>query len=211
MSAPRRRSLAVLLGAALLSAAACSDSTAPDDHLTADEANELAARIGLQLFGESGGFLSFVRRSNSLGGEGSAAVPQPFNVSVETDVPCIRSGRAHLVVTLKGVLDEVAESMTADVDGTYVPNNCGILVHRKLFRISGSLSLGAHFEVAHGLPVGTHTATMKGNFTWRATDGRMGTCAIDFASSANYTTRVATVNGSFCGSTIQFTGPLTTD
>jgi hypothetical protein len=209
MHTPRRRPRALVLGAALLSAAACSDSTAPAGELTSEEANELAAQMGVHLFGESGGLMSFARRSNNLGAEGSGAVPQPFSGTVDTDIPCIRTGSANVVVTLSGVLDDVTESMTADITGTYRPNNCGILVHGKLFRISGSLALGAHFEVEHGLPVGTHTATMKGSFTWRARDGRTGPCAIDFASSANYTTDVATVNGSFCGSTIQFTGPLT--
>jgi hypothetical protein len=41
MSAARRRPLALILGAALLSAAACSDSTGPRGSATQEETSEL--------------------------------------------------------------------------------------------------------------------------------------------------------------------------
>ncbi|MFN2564085.1 MAG: hypothetical protein ABR499_03630 [Gemmatimonadaceae bacterium] len=205
MYAPRRCPLALFLGAVLLSAAACSDATAPNGDLTPEEARELAAQIGIHLS-------AAIAEGTSSASAGSAslnAIPTPFSFSADVTVRCPRGGTARLMGTISAIVDKATRSITADVTGTHRPNDCGFPVHGKTFRTTGSLSGTAHFEAENGLPVGTHTATLSGEFSWRASDGRRGTCTVNYTASANYTTNVAVVNGSFCGSTIQFTGPLT--
>jgi hypothetical protein len=202
----RRRSLALVAGAALLSAAACSDSTAPKGSLTPEETSELALQMGANF---AAGF-STSAASASAGGARFNAVPAPFSVSVDVNVPCPHGGSTRLTATVSGTVDHATESVNANVTGTHKPNDCGYDVHGKMIRTTGSLTATAHVEVVNGVPVGTHTASLVGEFSWRASDGRRGTCAVNYNATANYETNVATVNGNFCGSTIQFTGPLTT-
>jgi hypothetical protein len=217
MFAARRRSLALVAAVAfLVGPAACSDSTAPNDTLTPEEANELALQMGLNLSVTSSSAASASAASASAGDAQLNAVPAPFEFSItDVEVPCPRGGNTRVSATFegtfddKGTFDEVDDALVADVNGTQRLNNCGYDVHGKTFRLTGSLTMTAHVEIDHGLPVGTHTASVTGEFTWRASDGRRGTCAVSYNATANYTTDRATVNGSFCGSTVTFDGPLT--
>jgi hypothetical protein len=204
MSLPSRRPLAVAV-AALFSAAACSDSTAPRGSLTAEETSELALQMGAHFASDFSGSAA----SASAGGAQLNAIPAPFNLSVDVNVPCPRGGNTRLTATISGTIDEAAESVNADVSGTERPKDCGYDVHGKTIWTTGSLTATAHVEVVNGVPVGTHTASLVGEFSWRTSDGRRGFCTVNYNATANYTTHVATVNGNFCGSTIQFTGPLT--
>jgi hypothetical protein len=204
MFAAPRRPLA-LLSAALLSAAACSDSTGPNGALTQDEVNALALQMGTHL---AGGF-SESRASVSAGGTRFSVIPAPFSFSVDFEVRCPEGGNTRLTATLSGTIDHATESLNADASGTHRPNNCAYDVHGKTIHTTGSLTATAHVEIANGVPVGTHTASLVGKFDWRASDGRQGNCAVNYNATANYKTKVATVNGNFCGSTVQFNGPLT--
>jgi hypothetical protein len=203
-----RRPFAVIVGAALLSVAACSDSTAPNGTLTPEETSELALQMGIN-------FAADVPASAAAAGAGGAsfnAIPAPFSVNVDdVNVPCPRGGNTRITATVSGTIDEATESANLNVSGTQRPNDCGYDVHGKTIRITGSLTATAHVEVANGLPVGTHTASLAGEFSWRASDGRRGSCSVNYNATANYTTNVAAVNGNFCGTTIQVTGPLTTN
>jgi hypothetical protein len=207
MSAARRRPLALIVGAALLSVAACSDSTAPNGTLTSEETRELALQMGVNFAAD----LPASAALASAGGASLNAIPATFNETIEVSVPCPRGGNVRITATVSGTVDEATESANLNISGTQRLNGCGYDVHGKEIRTTGSLTATAHVEVENGLPVGTHTASLVGEFSWRASDGRRGTCAVNYNATANYTTNVATVNGNFCGTTIQVTGPLTTD
>jgi hypothetical protein len=233
MFAARRRSLTLVAAAAfLVGPAACSDSTAPNGTMTPEEARELALQMGLHLSGGASASAASASAASASAASASAAsaaaasaaagdaqlnaVPAPFEYSVtDVEVPCPRGGNTLVSATIegtyddKGTFDEVDDAVVADVNGTQRLNNCGYEVHGKTFRLTGSLTMTAHVEIDHGLPVGTHTASVTGEFTWRASDGRRGTCAVSYNATANYTTDRAVVNGNFCGSTVQFDGPLT--
>jgi hypothetical protein len=218
MFAARRRSLTLVAAVALLVApAACSDSTAPNGTLTPEEANELAFQMGLHLSGGiSASAASASAASATAGGAQLNAVPKAFNFSLNNlEVDCPIGGTTRVSATIegtiddKGTLDEADDALVADVNATQRLNNCGYDVHGKTFRLTGSLTTTAHVETDHGLPVGTHTASVTGEFGWRASDGRRGTCTVSYNATANYTTRRAEVNGNFCGSTVTFNGPLT--
>jgi hypothetical protein len=199
-----RRPLALVLGAGVFAVAACSDSTGPNGPLTNEELNELALQMGVGL---SSDFAS----SPALAPQGVRfnAIPAPISASVSFTVDCPRGGDARIEASLNGTVDDQTESMKLDVSATQRPRNCGYPVHGKTVRVTGTLTANAHVEIENGLPVGTHTASLVGEFDWRADDGRRGHCSVNYSASANYTTNVATVNGNFCGATIQVSGPLT--
>lgn len=206
----RRPSTLVLLGAALLSAAACQDSVAPADApLTADETRELARQIGAHV---SNGF-SFSALTSGASADVAAldaTARAPFHVEVsDVEVPCPRGGKTVVTATADGTIDHATNSLVVDVTATQRPSNCGYDAHGKVVRVTGELTTTAHAELANGEPVGTHRVTVKGWFSWRARDGRHGTCSVDYTATANYTTKVATVDGVFCGANIHLTAPIT--
>jgi hypothetical protein len=201
----RSRPLALVLGAALLSAAACSDSTAVKGSLTAQESSALALQMGTLM-------ARGLSASASVAGAGGVqlnAIPAPFSLSVNFEVPCPKGGKTRLKATLSGQVENSTQSITADATGTNEPDDCGFDVEGKTIWVTGLLTSSAHVDVANGVPVRENRASLKGRFHWRASDGRSGDCDVDYTAEANYLTNVADVNGNFCGATIRFTGPLT--
>jgi hypothetical protein len=201
---PHRRSLTFTV-AALLSAAACSDSTAPKGSLTSDEVSELAVQMGKHFAGAFSGSAALASKGQAQ----SSTIPATIRVNVDLNVPCPRGGASHLTATVDAVVDEATESVTADVTGSQDPKDCGLEVKGKTIWVTGTLTSAAHATVVNGLPVGEQRASLEGSFSWRASDGRRGSCDVNYLAKANYTTNIATVNGSFCGQTIQITAPLT--
>src|ERR687894_2424847 len=118
MHAAPRRSLSLMLGAALLSAAACADATAPNGTLSADETNELALQMGV--FVADGFSASAVTSAGPGGGSGlnARAVPAPISIEIGVNVPCPRGGHTRVTATLSGTIDRATESIVADISGT---------------------------------------------------------------------------------------------
>lgn len=201
-----RRALALVLGAGLLAAAACSDSTGPNGSLTPEELNELALQMGVGLSSDLTGSAAVTSNGARLN-----AIPAPISASIDFTVPCPRGGTTRFTGSIDGTFDEAAESAVIDVSATQRPDDCGYNVHGKPIRTTGTLTANAHVEIENGLPVGIHTASLVGEFSWRTSDGRRGNCSVNYSATANYTTNVSTVNGNFCGATMHFTGPLTTN
>jgi hypothetical protein len=199
-----RRPIGLALGAGLLAVAACSDSTGPNGSLTPEEINELAVQMGVGL---SSGLVS----SPALAPSGARlnAIPAPISASVEFTIRCPRGGTADITASVEGTIDDATESAILDVSATQESHDCGYPVHGKTVRVSGSLTANAHVEVENGLPTGVHTASLVGEFDWRANDGRRGSCTVNYTATANYTENSSSVSGDFCGATIQFNGPLT--
>jgi hypothetical protein len=201
-----RSPLALVLGAALLAAAACSDSTGPNGSLTPEELNELALQMGV-------GLSSDLTSSAAVTSDGARlnAIPAPLSASVDFTIRCPRGGTARITGSIDGTFDEATQSAVIDVIATQRPNDCGYNVHGKPIRTTGELTAKAHVEIEDGLPVGIHTASLVGEFSWRTSDGRRGSCSVDYSATANYKANASTVNGNFCGATMHFTGPLTTN
>jgi len=197
--------------AALVSlAVACSDSTGTSgDRLTQAEAAFLATSLGAQ----SSAAAATRASSTSLasGASASAAVPSPFEFSLETTVPCPLGGNSKVSAAMRGSIDAAGRTLTADLSGSLEPASCVLRSKEGVsFTITGApgLESDAHVAFTDGQPTGEHTASLEGGFSWSASDGRSGTCDVDYRATANYTSNQATVNGDFCGSTVTYTGPL---
>ncbi len=204
-----RRPAALFLAAALLSTAACSESTGPRGSLTTAELTELAAQMGAHFATSfSGSAAAFSRGDASL-----AAAGVPFSFKVNVNVPCPRGGRTGVIAELTGDIENGGQTFTADAEGTHTPNECGFDVEGKTIWVSGTLTTAAHVAIVNGFPKGVQRASLEGSgLSWRTSDGRSGTCqSINYLAKADYDNNRAEVNGNFCGSTIAFTGPLTTN
>jgi hypothetical protein len=211
MHAIARRSRPFALAATLLAVAACGDSTSPESALTAEEANELAFQMGALFSANLTTLSASAAQSSAESAARTSAVPQPINASFDATVRCPGGGSTRLSAEIDGTIDDATEFITADITVTSRnrPSNCGLDVHGRPFRITGELTATAHARIEDGVPVGEQTATLDGSFRWRTDGGRHGSCTVSYRASANYTTNVAVVNGNFCGTTINVTGPVT--
>jgi hypothetical protein len=196
---------AAILG--LVTAAACSgDSTSPRSSLSGDEAANLAMQLNLALTAAMPTTAAAAARM----GIAASSAPQPITVSVDRTVPCPMGGQSHVVASLAGSLDTETESMDITLTGSQSPANCGFDVDGVTFHTNGDPSLvsTAHIVTANGLPVGTLTFGGKGKFNWNASDGRAGSCSVDYTMSLDYTAQRAVVSGSFCGTRLEYNGPM---
>jgi len=207
----RQLSRRALAGACTLAVtlAACSDTTGTSgDQLTAEESAWLAMTLGSQTSAAAG------TRASISAAEGAAAessVPSPFSFALDLTVPCPLGGNAKVAATMAGTVDQATHSLTADLTGSLAPAACVVRSERGVsFTLTGTpaLTSASHVAFTNGQPTGEHTASLQGGFSWSASDGRTGTCTVDYTARANYGTNQATVNGSFCGSTVSYAGPL---
>jgi hypothetical protein len=201
-----RRPLAALAALVVVASLGCSDSTSPRGHLSQDEMNMLALELGVT----STSTLPATASADRIVAE-SNTVPAPVSLTVDITAPCPKGGQKHVKGSLNATIDGVTKSVVADLSSELTPQDCGFQTKEGVtVRVSGdpNLTSTAHVETQNGLPVGVHTATTKGGFTWSTSDGRHGSCTVDYSATADYTNNKANLNGSFCGSTITFSGPL---
>jgi hypothetical protein len=211
------RPAVLALATVLLSATACSnETTGPRGSLTNEELSELALQIATHFGGSISTSISGPTGSFSTSGMGlSATIPAPFSIEIKVNVPCPRGGTTAVDAHVSGTIDHAAQSIEADAEAAHSPRNCGFDVHGKVVRISGELQSSAHVKVVNGLPEGEQRVSLNTPtnemLSWETSDGRSGSCALSYTAVADYDANQARVNGSFCGSTISFEGPLTTN
>jgi hypothetical protein len=198
----------IALLALAASAAACSgDSTAPRSRLSSEEAAGLAMQLNYTL---SAAMPTTAAVASRMGVSASSA-PEPISFSVDQQVACPMGGESHVVASMSGTVDNATESMDVTLNGSQSPANCGFDVNGVTFHTNGdpSLESTAHVVMVNGLPAGIMSFTGKGKFSWTADDGREpGSCSVDYTMTLNYTTQRAVVHGSFCGTNLDYDGPL---
>lgn len=198
----------VALGTLALLAACAGDSTGLKSKLTSDEAVALAMALNSQASAAGAAQASSANRLPS--GISFNSVPSPVSASVDVTGPCPRGGTNHLVFTLNATVDDQAQSLTADMSGTQSPNACGFDAKNVIVHITGTPSLthSAHLAVEAGQPAGVWTSSLKGSFDYTTSDDRSGSCSVDWSTEANFTTHRMKIDGTFCGSTFHFDGPM---
>jgi hypothetical protein len=192
-----------------LTLTACGgDATGLKGSLSADESAQLAMQLGSTVAAQAASSAQ-ASMTRSVPGLNLAAVPVSLNV--DATVPCPLGGQTHLTLAVSGSVDQLAQTATMDLTGTNAPANCGYRVRQAIVHVTGTPSLThtAHVSVDHGLPVGTQTFSTNGSFSWTADDGRSGSCSIESTTTADYSANTVTVHGSICGTTIDYSGPLT--
>jgi hypothetical protein len=197
--------------ASLIAAAACSDATGTStgDALTPQERAWLATTLGAQTGAAAGARTSSL--AADVAARSAAGVPAPFQFSLDATVPCPMGGSTKVTAAMRGTLDEGTRSVTADLEGSLAPAGCVVRSDEGIsFTLTGTPGLAseAHVVFTNGQPTGEHTASLDGAFSWSASDGRSGSCTVDYTAKANHTTNQATLNGSFCGSTVSWAGPV---
>jgi hypothetical protein len=67
------------------------------------------------------------------------------------------------------------------------------------------LDFGAHVGVSNHQRSQPFTATIDGAFSWTASDGRSGSCTVEYEEITDFAARKRTVTGNVCGHTVNET------
>jgi hypothetical protein len=193
--------LTPLFAVATLAVAACSDSTAPDSgRLSREEAIMIAGAV-----------TSSAQTTTSAqarpAGDAIASEPHNFEHDLETSHPCPRGGTMNLTYRATGMVDPEAGSFEIDVSGTQRPAACAYDHQAVTFTVTGapSLTFEAHLGVTNHQPSEPFTVEVNGGFRWTASDGRSGTCTIEYSEVTDFVAKRRTVDGSVCGHTVKET------
>lgn len=203
----RKYALAVLAAAALL--AGCEkNATAPVEGAleSADAAllaEELDALTGIALSSQIGSFLLFSAAPAN-------AAPLPVDRSFTTTRQCPAGGSVAVAGTIRGEMDRAARSLSLETVATRTESACAIPTRRAggaTLTVTGnpSVAVRAMTRVVNGEPSGPQTVTQKGAFTWSASDGRSGACAVDLTSTVDFAALTYSVKGTLCGLTVDVT------
>ena len=193
---------------ALALVTACGgDSTGPKGTLSSTESAELAMQLSSTVQGSAATSAASSMMRLPAGLNLSAA---PVSLSLDTTVPCPLGGQTHLTLTVNGTVDQAAQTATLDLTGTNAPQECGYHLKHVDVVVTGNpnLTQSAHVAVDHGAPVGAQTFTSNGGFNWSTSDGRSGSCSLEYSATADYSSNTVTVHGTVCGTTVDYTGPL---
>lgn len=206
--------LALLLASGTV---ACSDDpTEPgESELSTEEAEALAQALGevgvtvfMKLYAEG---INMAAAPAGMHSFGSDFTPQShggqhFTLTRSANVPCPVGGTVGAQVTLEITEYPEEERVVFEMEGTQTHNACKVMGRQQEFTITGdpNLSWSFYAETVGEELAGEMTLDYSGAFRW-ATGDRQGRCTIDYAVRVNVVEHRATMEGSFCGATVEQT------
>lgn len=170
-----------------LSVACSKDATGPTINLSQAEVTQLLGEVSAAISTVNMGFTV----ARNTGGPAIPLVPDPFRspaTNIGATVDCAGGGTVSAAGSVSG-------TATINFDVTFAFNAC----KTTNYTVGGSLRF---FGSASTTPTTVAlTETMRGTLTVRATDGRSGSCAVDFTMSVNGppTGPTVTASGTVCG------------
>ena len=200
-----KRLTTLALPIACLTLAACDDSTSPESSLTAQE----AASLALALDNASS---SSVDAAQS--GEGNASLSPSgkpaLAVTTRTDefdfsLPCPRGGTTALDGQSVFVMDTDQGFITLDVSASKGHTACAFRTDQGVdVTVDGTIEFVAEREIREGLIAASNAHS--GTLDFVTSDGKEGSCEIDFTTAFSLTTGSATrdIAGSVCGHSVDF-------
>jgi hypothetical protein len=190
------RSAAALVA---LLAAACSDGTAPDAAIDADD----AAAIALDTDAITG---EIVFAQMLLGGF-SADDGISIQSADTRDFSRSRNCPAGGSVELDGTIDRTGErgNFQFDVSATGTWIDCAHARRDVTRSVNGSFTFTAHRSIVDGQFDGPQTSHKAGSFAWSASNGNSGECTFDITATRYPDLNQRTVQGTICGRSIDRT------
>jgi hypothetical protein len=202
-----------VLSVALVSAAlaACSgDSTGP---ISNDGINEvdaaavartiLSTGVGVARDGAAGAPAA-ARRNVSAAGSGT------FSFAFDTTEPCQPTGDVDVAGTLSGSWNETALTASLSSDLSMRHNGCAVRTEQGgIITLDGDPDIDVLLTATAG-PQGLTALrlTESGAFNWSKGDGNSGRCTLDLTAELITGTQNVRLSGTFCGFSVDVTGPL---
>jgi hypothetical protein len=196
------------LALALLAACSATDSIAnpPGNGVRADEARLLALGLAGTAQHYDGSALISAYEARTSG-----QTSFPFTLTVQQQFPCPSAGgfMADVIVAGSRTRNGPNEAVTASHTGTVHPVSCAIPIGGGAITVSGMPDLAVRGQiVVNPGRSPTVSFTANGVLSWDTSDGRSGSCALDFTATGTFGTTSRAVRGKVCGQTLNFTGNL---
>jgi hypothetical protein len=193
----------LLLAALLLGAAGCDRSTTlpvGETPITRAEMELLAPA-----FDEFSAGIADAQVAGSWLGDDALAADGRMESSFDGVRRCPAGGEVRYTGTVRRDFDARSRSMTLRMRATKTAADCAFAR-----REGGTLTIDGNpniaVEVSRHLverrPSGPQTATHRGSFRWMRGTGESGSCTVDLVSTFDPASRTHTVQGSFCGHTV---------
>lgn len=193
-----RKALVLVLGIGF-AAAGCSEPTGFEgDRLSRTEALHLATLV--MATSEGAAMASVTPPAGAKTGI-AAGVPVDFTHTVTSTHPCPSGGTLLVEAAIAGTYDEDTNSLQADVTGRHTHDSCAVPHNNLTITVDGapSIEFGISVGAVEGQPSQPFTFSLDGGFSWGASDGRSGVCALTFDAVTDFAEQERTIDGSICG------------
>ena len=188
-----------MLAAAVLSLGACQAATAPDEALSAADAQFLAEALD----GSGSGIIDGLFLS---GGPAAAPASVPGSsttrLTFERTRTCQEGGTHVLAGTITRVWDGEAETYDVEGSGTKTHTDCAFARGDATVTVDG---IGAWTHERHYVahePAGVWLTTWVGSFDWAKSTGESGDCSHDLTRTVDTAANTVTLVGAFCGNDV---------
>jgi hypothetical protein len=197
--------LGATCAATLMLTACAADALRPDApaRLSQAEADLLAPAFDDASAGMVDGQVSY-----SLNLHAAASPDRTDVLEFSRTRSCPHGGEMRMAGTHTREWNRQAGSMTARVQATKTAVGCTFARgDGATIAIDGNphIAVSGTRHRVMGQPHGPQTLRQHGSFTWRRSTGGSGTCDVDLTSTADPAARTVTVQGSFCGHTVDRT------
>lgn len=181
---------AALFGVFVAASACDRAATEPDaTELSSSEISALAPQFDALAFGMA-----------------SFLVPQNADREFTHTRACPKGGTTTFAGRVTGEVDPDTRTRTSEMRATKTDQNCAFEAGRSgvTVTVNGNpnIVIQHSMKIVNGVPSGLQTASQKGGFTWKRSDGAPGNCAVDVQSVFNPETRTYTISGTMCDRTI---------
>lgn len=197
-----RRSLRVLsLCLVTIPLASCgrSPTDAGGDRLTQQESLALYSELSLAVSQA----LTSVSSTQSPA-QAPSATSTTFSGSIDSTVPCTAGGTGTVTGSYNGSYDAQVTTYSYSYDLTMDFNSCQSSGQGTQFTITGDPNLTISGDFNWTGTTYDYTYTEQGGIAFTTSDGRSGSCQINYSSTATYDGTKLSVNlqGSICGTDI---------
>lgn len=192
----------------LVAAAACSEVTGPSGVLNADQSAALAVQLGTPITTTASGSSGIAA---DLIPSGASYAASSWSITLANkSVPCPQGGTTTVSIDGSGTVDQTTHSLQANITGSQQPNQCGFMTKGKVVVLTATspITTTVALNIVNGVPVGLQTVTVNGNFSYTLNGGASQSCSVDYTAASDYTKNTSTVTGTFCNTTLNYSGPI---
>lgn len=191
------------LAAALVLAGCSEGATDPQSGLTRQEAAELAALVTAT----SADLLDVENNTRPFSASRSSAEAAggTFHQVVSVTAPCPKGGSVKVAGDVDVSLDGESNSGSIDAQAVLTHQGCGVDTEHGEIVLDGkpNLTFGAGFAWAAGAQTEPLRVSHEGGVSWERDTGDSGTCDVDLVAVTDFLARKRTIEGTFCGFSIQ--------
>lgn len=184
----------------------CNDTTGPGgDPISEQQAAELA-RLMAGSFGDlAEEEVPISPSAASVPRNASRTAADELDIEWQLIRPCEPSGALAIDGHIAAAFDAETKEATVAVEGTLTHADCTYVTDDATFTTTGNpnLEFTGDFHAVAGEPQGEQTITLTGAFAWEDQADRTGVCEVDLTGKLLADGSTRTLDGGFCGHSIE--------